>query len=596
MALAALYSQFLAAPDASKLADNASLNYITTTTALTGALNIVQHLATTARQVKKKKESPLSLVHGESAIALEMDTTLEFVTSGASYLPALDDNFLADRTVSLPILHLVTFDQHTKIVNIRQSWDQGALLKQLDIIGKTGRNWPIRDSQDQIRMIENCVKSLAGDAAAPDSQQSMPDRSRAKSTDAMRDPHASLSLFEARDAQEELASVISPRGGVKPRQRDFAEILGDEPDEYIPGSPSAGRGRSDSPNKAIAPRGGAKPRQRDFAEILGDEPVSAQDAERKHSTSPGQSVAPKAGGSKKFQPSRLFDTEEGQIPSSPPDDIKSPDRFYRPHPTKYSHFEFGDGADPHDAPVPVNPTPRKTKHSSQWKFDDFVTPAKVQPGKAYRQQEVHWQTGEEDEPISYEPAQGKLRPDAEVHFEFADDGPSPAPADRHPVRPRGATHNSGLGLYENNLYDETGAAPDPTEASKPLGAITNLKDRGRYFDSQWAMTDIPSPEKPEGMASISDDRKKAVKMMESNWSANGDSGDSPVQKENKRAAPKYNEASNDRGIAIGGDGMGGNKGSSRNWIFGDDEDAEPPKSIPGRKPPAAKSGGFNWDF
>ncbi|KAI1265288.1 hypothetical protein F5Y18DRAFT_67112 [Xylariaceae sp. FL1019] len=593
MALAALYSQFLAAPDASKLADNASLNYITTTTAFTGAVNIVQHLATTARQVKKKKESLLSLVHGESAIALEMDTTLEFVTSGASYLPALDDNFLADRTVSMPILHLVTFNEHGKILNVRQSWDQGALLKQLDVIGKTGRNWPIRDSQDQIRMIKDCVKTVAGDTAVSNPQQSMPGRSGANPTKAMRDPHASLSLFEARDVQEELASVISPRGGVKPRQRDFAEILGDEGDDYMPASPSAGRGVPSSPNKAIAPRGGAKPRQRDFTEILGDEPVNAQDVERDHSTSPGQPVAPKAGGSKKFQPSRLFDTEDGQVPGSPPDDIKSPDRFYRPHPTKYSHFEFGDGSDSGDAPGPADPTPRKTKHSSQWQFDDFVTPAKVQPGKAYRQQEVHWQTGEDDEPISYEPVHSKLRPDAEVHFEFADDGPSPAPADRRPVRPRGATHNSGLGLYENNLYDETGAAPGPTEASKPLGAITNLKDRGRYFDAQWAMTDNTSPEKSEGRATISDDRRKAVKMMESNWSANGDT---PLQKENKRAAPKQSKGNDDRGIAIGGDGMGGNKGSSRNWIFGDDEDAEPPKSIPGRKPPAAKSGGFNWDF
>ena len=56
-------------------------------------------------------------------------------------------------------MHMVNFNTSGKILSIRQSWDQGALLKQLDIIGKTGRNWPIRDSKDQIKMIENCVKS-----------------------------------------------------------------------------------------------------------------------------------------------------------------------------------------------------------------------------------------------------------------------------------------------------------------------------------------------------------------------------------------------------------------------------------------------------
>jgi hypothetical protein len=117
-------------------------------------------------------------------------------------------------------------------------------------------------------------------------------------------------------------------------------------------------------------------------------------------------------------------------------------------------------------------------------------------------------------------------------------------------------------------------------------------------------------------------------MMESNWSA-GD--ESPAQKENQRAPTKNGSKTNDargiaiggdgmggskgssrdiglggdgmgsnkgssRGIAIAGDGMGGNKGSSRNWFFSDEDDIQTTKPVPGRKPPAAKSGGFNWDF
>ncbi|KAI1192441.1 hypothetical protein F5X97DRAFT_85751 [Nemania serpens] len=589
MALAAAYQRFLTTPSPSYLAENATLNYITTTTAFKGSSEIIQHLSTLRKQINKKKENVLFLISGQNAIAAEIETGLEFVTSGASYLPTLDDNFLADRTVSVPITHIVTFDDEGKILNIRQSWDQGALLKQLDIIGKTGRNWPIRDSKEQIRMIENCVKSVTG-ASSSTSQPSttFPDHSRGKSINALRDPHASLSLFESREEQEKgLASVISPRGGARPRQRDLTEILGDEPDD-APSSPSAGRHRSVSPNKAIAPRGGPRPRQRDFAEILGDEPVGGPGSLE---TIHDQSIAPKFGAGKNFQPSRLFEAPQAEDQDNSLEDVKSPDRFYRPHPKKYSHFEFADGSDPQDAPAP-DPTPRKAKHNSQWSFDDFVTPAKVKPSKALRHQEAHQWEPENGEEASQIPLQTKPRRDAETHFEFVDDGN--APPDNRPVRPRGSTHNNGLGLYENNLYDEEGQAIASTEAQQPLGTITNLKDRGRDFESHWVVTDTATPDKSEPKVTVSDDRKKAVKMMEPNWAAYDES---PVQKENKPATTRNGSKIHDeRGISIGGDGMGGGKGSARNWLFGDEDDTKPAKSVPGRKLPAAKSGGFNWDF
>ncbi|KAI1365001.1 hypothetical protein F5Y08DRAFT_305031 [Xylaria arbuscula] len=586
MALAAVYQQFLTAPNPSHLAENATLNYITTTTTFRGPSDIVKHYNTLRKQINKKKENVLSLVHGQNAIAIEIETGLEFVTSGGPYLPALDDNFVTDRTVYVPIMHVVTFDDSGAILNVRQSWDQGALLKQLDIIGKSGRNWPIRDSKEQIKMIENCVKSATGTNISAQTSVA-PDRSRVKSTSATRDPHASLSLFESREEQEEaLSSVISPRGGARPRQRDFSEILSDEFDD-TPSSPSAGRHRSVSPSKGIAPRAGPRPRQRDFVEILGDEPVGTA----------GSSVAtpaPKVGAGKNFQPSRLFEANEVEDEGNSLDDIKSPDRFYRPHPSKYNHFEFTDGTDLPDEPQP-DPTPRKTKHNSQWSFDDFVTPAKVKPSRSLRHQEAHkWESEDgDDTPVSRAPAQGKARRDAETHFEFVDDGD--APADNRPIRPRGATHNSGLGLYENNLYDEEGKRAAPGESQQPLASITNLKDRGRDFDAHWAMTDNPSPDKAQANMTVSDDRKKAVKMMESSWEAYDES---PVQKENKPiAARNGSKKSDERGIAVGGDGMGGGKGSTRNWLFSDEDDTAPTKPVPGRKPPSSsKTGGFNWDF
>lgn len=431
-------------------------------------------------------------------------------------------------------------------------------MKQLDVIGKTGRNWPIRDSTEQIKLIVNCLKSTS----AVDTE--LPTRARGSSTNAMRDPHATLDLFSSREETErhQLASVISPRGGARPRQRDFTEILGDEPEEdYFGGSPSGNRGRSQSPSKAIAP---------------------------------------KAGGGKNFQANRLFTTEEDPEEHDSPQNSKSPDRFYRPNPTKYSHFDFADGSEPQDAPVPGDPTFAKTKHSSQWSFDDFVTPHKANPTRVLQKshQDVrHW--GNEDDQVAESPirraAAPKPRPDAESHFELVDDGLPQGEA--RAGRPRGAVANEGQGLYKNNVT--SGEAEDETAGpdGQALGNITNLKNRGKTFGAQFDMTDeTPAHKAPAPY--VSEDRKKVVKMMDPNWSPNDSS---PAQKENQPSKPSVDsEHTKSAGIHIGGDGMGGPKGTNRNWMFGQDDDVPKPaaKSVPGRKQGgnAAQAGGFNWDF
>ncbi len=103
MALQAAYQQFLAAPNSSALADDASLHYVTTTTSFAGATEIIKHLASLRNKVKKKKEDALFAVESQAALALEVDTALEFVTGGP-YLPGMDDTFLADRAVSLAVV------------------------------------------------------------------------------------------------------------------------------------------------------------------------------------------------------------------------------------------------------------------------------------------------------------------------------------------------------------------------------------------------------------------------------------------------------------------------------------------------------------
>ncbi|KAK1752394.1 hypothetical protein QBC47DRAFT_56632 [Echria macrotheca] len=576
MALQAAYKQFLAAPSSSALAKDASLHYITSTTSYTGPTDIIKHLGALRAQIKNKKETVLSAVGGQNAVAAEIETSLEFVSSGGPYVPGLDDNFLTDRSVSFLVIHFVTFDAEGRIAQIRQTWDQGSLLKQLDVMGKSGRNWPIRDGKDQLTLVARCVKPTG---AAPTPAEAV-NRTRTNSTNIMRDPHASLTLFASREEVENApVSVVSPYAGNRPRQRSFTEILGDEPEEET--SPARGRERSMSPSKAIAPKIGAGKNYPPIRLFDTDEEAKPD-------------LPPKVGAGKNFQPSRLFDSEEGAQPDTP-EKPASPDKYVKPDPRKYTHFEFADGSDPQDAPKPSadqGPKP-KTKRDPNWSFEDFTTPQKPPPRMLHKARDVrHWGTEEndvvEESPERKQPVV-KGRRDAEAHFEFVDDGPEPTEP-RAAGRPRGSAHNNGLGLYENNLYNEDGSAPTP--GPPPLGNITNLGGRRKDFETHFVVSD-ESPEPGNGVgadanAKIGDDRKKAVRMMESNWSTYDKS---PAQKENN---PLSTKGVDERGIAIGGDGMGGKKGTNRDWLFGDDI-GKTVRNVPGKQQKGGNPDSF-WDF
>ncbi|KAK0748221.1 hypothetical protein B0T21DRAFT_356112 [Apiosordaria backusii] len=568
MALQAAYKQFLAVPNPSALAQDASLHYITSTTSFNGADQIIKHFSTFRNQSKKKREDVLFVIEGQNAVVLEAELVLEFISSGGPYLPGLDDNFLADRTVSFAVTHIVLFDSDSKIVQIRQTWDQGSLLKQLDVIGKSGRNWPIRDSKEQITLITKCVKG----GGAPGSAETLPMHNRTKSTNPLRDPHASLALFAPREEQEEV-TVVSPYAGRRPTQRSFTEILGDEPED--PASPSNGRERSVSPHKA------------------------------------------KMGASKNFQPVRLFDRDDDAAEADTPENGRSPERVVRPHPKKYQHFDFDDGSESQEAPKPAPAPAKKSKSGASWGFEDFMTPQKPTASRTlHKAREVrHW--GTEDDIAEEQPAhkaqQAKGRIAAEAHFDFIDDGETPA-GGRYRGPPRGKGQNEGQHLYDNNLYNEDGSAPTPGPA--PLGNITNQAGRHKSFDPHFEMTD-ESPRDSNGAkdkpAKLGEDRKKAVRMMESNWETYDVSP--AAQKENsnpnsntrgivtagdgmgnKKAGWGLSEKT-ERGIITAGDGMGGKKGAGRGWALGDESDEDEPtqpQKKGGRGPPA-KSDSF-WDF
>lgn len=106
MSLQSTYKQFITAPNASLLATNASIHYITTLTSINGSAQIIKHLNVQNHELKKKEQKFLDVVEGQDSLAVEVQTCIEFETGGGAYLPSLDDNFLTDRVVNLPIVSI----------------------------------------------------------------------------------------------------------------------------------------------------------------------------------------------------------------------------------------------------------------------------------------------------------------------------------------------------------------------------------------------------------------------------------------------------------------------------------------------------------
>lgn len=386
---------------------------------------------------------------------------------------------------------------------------------------------------------------------------------RNKSGNILRDPHASLQLFGDR---EELAAADAletpvPLPGNRPQHRDLAEIVGDNPKDQTTDAPF---------HRPVSPT--------------------------------------KTGQGKNHPKMRLFDgAESADLADEPAVKVE---RLMRPHPGKYNHFEFADGSDPQDAPVRgIDHDKRvKNKHDSQWSFDDFVTPQRplsirpargenlrgwedqpaekpaqpTHPRGARSQDERHWDPehvgdGPQEEPV------GRARRDAETHFELQDDGERPPNQEKLGRPPPGTGHNEGLGLYKNQIFDKVDPVVGPNRA---LGNITNLKDRGKDFDAHFSMSDN-SPSGPKSAQNVTENRQKVVKMMDHTWEVYEQS---PL-KENQ---PRDPTVADGKGIHIAGDGMGGKKGTERNWLYGNDDESVKPVPRSNAQP----SGGQRsfWDF
>jgi len=331
---AATYQAFLAAPSASALAPNASINYITTTTAIHEPAAIVKHLQIQQKQVVKKDEKILFTLESDNGVCLETEITLQFNNGGGAFLPGMDENVIDERVVTFPLIHVVNFDANGKIAQMRLYWDQGTLLKQVEAIGRTGRNWPIREGEKLVEAVKSSISATGYSSPAGRGPRGQHDvvinqHKRGESVSATRDPHASLALFAPRDTSEDAGSAYNgptwaTRPSSKPAPRDYGEL-------FVGEETTAGTERDSSPKRI-------------------------------------EGRAVKAGAGKNVSGNRLFDEDD-------PESLATP-HGKKTYQQKYDHFAFGNGE---DAKNEQRPSSDRSNHKSQatFSFEDFATPPKV---------------------------------------------------------------------------------------------------------------------------------------------------------------------------------------------------------------------------
>ncbi|KAK9353200.1 hypothetical protein V1523DRAFT_411781 [Lipomyces doorenjongii] len=208
------YVTFLNSPQATHLLPNARVTYVTSSQVFDGPEDILSNAILNARHVKKS-EKIISTHIASNSIVLETVTTIEFVNGTGSYVTGLDKNFVVDNTVILPVIHSVIFEVD-KIKSIRLFWDQGTMLKQLNIIGSRGNFWPIVSGSDQEKlMISDVVPSSKPHVPVGDKTEPFSPRKR----------------FDISQLEPEI-EVVLPRPAViptaassKPQPRSFQDMI-----------------------------------------------------------------------------------------------------------------------------------------------------------------------------------------------------------------------------------------------------------------------------------------------------------------------------------------------------------------------------------
>lgn len=281
--------------------------------------------------------------------------------------------------------------QNGLISQIRQYWDQGTLLKQMGVIGKSGRNWPIKDGKDQCKLVQSSVANVPPPSGVPQTRdRGISNASNGSAASSIRptpDPHSTLSLFAPRE-QEQVAeikpAVIPPRNSAKPPPRDLGDLF----------ISSDGESNSNITEEVIPPKAPAKFSRGHNYDFLDD------DSHEKPQDNSGRGV--------------------------------------KPDPKKYNHFEM---SDEYPDSRPAARVKDDSRNKASWDFESFSTPEK--PKMRSRPDGVrNFSLGDDDAQGKNKPLTGaqnnaNARRDAASHakrdgshFTIADT--SPAPQRQHP--------------------------------------------------------------------------------------------------------------------------------------------------------------------
>lgn len=211
---------------------------------------------------------------------------------------------------------MVQLDGNGKISQIRIYWDQATMLRQVEAIGKSGRNWPIREGANQVELVQ---QSLAAQASQV---PNYPSASRADETQSSRQ-------------QDDYTSRLFKTG-----HEDMT--------------------RRNDHGDSVPIRESARPQQRNYNELFPDG-TSRQ--------SP-QNMNAKIGAGQNFKPNRLFNADDYTVRQ------ESPER--KPaDPRRYEHFDMSQGDDRPSHSMRSTATAAANNQTSHWQLDPPQSAEKV---------------------------------------------------------------------------------------------------------------------------------------------------------------------------------------------------------------------------
>ncbi|KAL1305737.1 hypothetical protein AAFC00_007320 [Neodothiora populina] len=510
--MAGVYTSFLSSPSAAALAPDATLHYITTTVSIHEPAAIMKHIQAQEKLVKKKSETILSTIVSNSAIVVETATVYEFVRGGGALLPSMDDNFLVDSVVTIPMVHIVQLDAAGKIDQIRLYWDQGTMLRQVDAIGRTGRNWPIRDGSTMAKLVKDSVSSSKSGGA---SQAAARPSSKADEVTITSRPMSSKSrdgqdfhtrLFATGDDSERPSSgnsdsSVPTRTSAKPAPRQWAEIFpnGPPPDkvEGAKPKPLSPESRRSNPAKFDHFELG---NGEDAAPIDPNRPPSAH--AKKHQSTwdlEDMNTVPKF--NPKSQPAMERHFGYGIDDDAPPTPATRP-VVHAPRPDANPHFDMNDA-----------PSPTVQRQLRETRPDALATHLKTERGVL---------TAEEKRPLGVNNNTSNVRRAADLSIHYtstdADEG-------------------------ENDEND-----------NRQTGRNTKSNSRLENDKSHWRIDE--TPEKVGKIYKTAGDGMGGRKDSSRSWMIGGDE---PLAKEAK-IYKTY------------GNGMGGRRDQAPSWSWGDRDD------------------------